>query len=235
MLQIENESIPYDLRRGKPNRVKLSFDHNVTLCIETSTGILGDFDRNFLLSKRQWILKNFQSQKIAVHQKQSLLSDLDQQVPLLGESTPIEYIAGPKSFFKFKKGEAFLVYAPNRYLKAHRKKVLYFALREFAGRYLDRKVEELAEATESSYNRLRVKDHKSKWGSCSTLRNINLNWQLIFLEEALIDYVVVHELMHLREMNHSNRFWAWVEQYCPDYKLLRKQLKEKSWLIGILS
>ena len=79
-----------------------------------------------------------------------------------------------------------------------------------------------------------MKDLSSKWGSCSSLQNINLNWQLIFLEESLIDYVIIHELMHLREMNHSPRFWNWVGKYYPDYKKARKLLKDRQWLIGIL-
>ena len=234
-LQIGNEAIPYHLHRGKPNRVRLFFDEDMTLCIETSTGALGDFDRQFLASKQRWILKNFRTQQDAAQQKQTLLAMLDRQVPILGTNTEIAFQPDSRSYFKYKKGEPFTVFAPARYLKGHKKKVLYFALREFAARYLERKVEEWAERTDSDYNRLRVKDHRSKWGSCSALRNINLNWQLIFLEEELIDYVVIHELMHLREMNHSSRFWAWVEKFCPDYKLSRKKLKEKSWLIGVLN
>lgn len=234
-LEIGNEAIPFHLRRGKPNRVRLFFDEDMSLCIETSTGSLGDFDRQFVASKQRWILKNFKTQKDVASQKQHIISFLEQQVPILGEVTEIRFTPDSKSYFKYKKGEPFTVFAPSRYLKAHKKKVLYFALREFSSRFLERKVEELSKETESSYNRLRVKDHKSKWGSCSTLRNINLNWQLIFLEEELIDYVIIHELMHLREMNHSPRFWAWVEKYCPNYKKHRKQLKEKSWLIGVLN
>nr|MBP6639188.1 M48 family metallopeptidase [Bacteroidia bacterium] len=80
-----------------------------------------------------------------------------------------------------------------------------------------------------------VKELKSKWGSCSTLRNINLNWQLVLLSEGLIDYVIVHELMHLHEMNHSPRFWNWVGKYFPDYKRAKAQLKEEQWMVGILN
>ncbi len=234
-LKIGNEAIPFHLRRGKPNRVRLFFSKDVTLCIETGTGVLGEFEKQFLISKQRWILKNFKTQKDVVNQKQSLVSLADRRVPILGEITEIQFTSDSKSYFKYKRGESFTVFAPSRYLKAHKKKVLYFALREFASRYLTRKLEHLAEVTGSSYNRLRIKDHKSKWGSCSGLRNINLNWQLIFLEEELINYVIIHELMHLREMNHSSQFWAWVERYCPNYKTYRKQLKEKSWLIGVLS
>ncbi|MEM7039212.1 MAG: M48 family metallopeptidase, partial [Bacteroidota bacterium] len=84
------------------------------------------------------------------------------------------------------------------------------------------------------YRAVRIRDLKSKWGSCSARRNISLNWQLIFLDEDLIDYVIVHELMHLHELNHSPRYWAWVAKFYPEYKAARKRMKEFEWLIGIL-
>ncbi len=233
-LQIEDIAIPYDLRRGKPNRVKLSFAEDMTLRIETSTGHLGHFERDFLESKSRWILKAFQSQQQAFNQRDEFLSRLDEEIPILGQLTPVRFEADRKTFFRYQK-QQFTVLAPARYIRAHKKKLLFFALKEFATRYLEQRVEEWSQVTGLEYNRLRVKDLKSKWGSCSALRNINLNWQLIFLEEELLDYVIVHEFMHLREMNHSPRFWAHVAEHFPHYKQLRKQLKEKSWLVGILS
>lgn len=234
-LQIENEAIPYNLRRGKPNRVRLSFANDRTLFIETSTGSLGNFEREFLLSKSNWILKAFLSQKSALDQREQFLAGLEKAIPILGEPTPVQFIPDRRTYFKYKKGEDFLVYSPAHYINAHKKRVLFFALKEFSTRFLERRVEYWSEATGLAYNRLRVKDLKSKWGSCSALQNINLNWQLIFLEEDLLDYVIIHEFMHLREMNHSPRFWAHVAEFDPDYKAHRKQLKEKSWLVGILS
>lgn len=66
---------------------------------------------------------------------------------------------------------------------------------------------------------------RTRWGSCSLRTGIRLNWRLIHYRLALIDYVVIHELAHLREMNHSARFWAIVERHCSDYRQLRQELK----------
>ncbi|MBX3102987.1 MAG: M48 family metallopeptidase, partial [Bacteroidetes bacterium] len=71
------------------------------------------------------------------------------------------------------------------------------------------------------------------WGSCSSKRNINLNWHLILMDKAVIDYVIIHELMHLREMNHSARFWAHVSTYFPDYRKAIAILKQEQWKIGL--
>lgn len=73
---------------------------------------------------------------------------------------------------------------------------------------------------------IRVKEQKSIWGSCSSRNNINFNWKLIMAPQAVLDYIVVHELCHLRHRDHSKNFWGLVEQTMPDYKDKRKWLKE---------
>ncbi len=73
---------------------------------------------------------------------------------------------------------------------------------------------------------VKINSAKTRWGSCNRKGDINFTYRLLFVPEKLIDYVVVHELAHLKEMNHSSRFWSVVGQTMPDYKLRRKQLRE---------
>jgi hypothetical protein len=69
-----------------------------------------------------------------------------------------------------------------------------------------------------TYGRISVRDQKTRWGSCSSKGNLNFNYRLYYMPQHLMDYVIIHELSHRRQMNHSKLFWAEVQKYCPDYK-----------------
>lgn len=76
------------------------------------------------------------------------------------------------------------------------------------------------------YNRISVKNQKTRWGSCSKKANLNFNYKVLFLPQRFRDYIIVHELCHLKEMNHSPNFWNLVAQTFPDHKEIRKELKK---------
>lgn len=76
------------------------------------------------------------------------------------------------------------------------------------------------------YGGITIREQKTRWGSCSSKGNLNFNWKLVLLDPELLDYVVVHELAHRREMNHSVAFWKVVEAELPDYRERRRRLKE---------
>jgi len=74
-------------------------------------------------------------------------------------------------------------------------------------------------------NRVAIRNQKSRWGSCSTKGNLNFNYRIVKLPLELVDFVIVHELCHLEEFNHSRQFWSLVEKSIPDYKFRHKQLR----------
>ena len=78
---------------------------------------------------------------------------------------------------------------------------------------------------------VQVRDQRSRWGSCSARKTISLNWRLVQTPESVRDYIIVHELMHLREMNHSERFWKHVADACPNYVEAERWLRRNSRLL----
>ncbi|MBI4376787.1 MAG: M48 family metallopeptidase [Elusimicrobia bacterium] len=75
-----------------------------------------------------------------------------------------------------------------------------------------------------SVGRIRIKDQRTLWGSCSNSGNLNFNWRASLAPIEVVDYLVIHELSHLFEMNHSPRFWRRVESWCPDWRRHRRWL-----------
>lgn len=76
------------------------------------------------------------------------------------------------------------------------------------------------------FNHLRVRNQKTRWGSCSSKGNLNFNYRIIYLPYELAEYLVIHELCHLKEMNHSKKYWLLVKTLCPNHKILSKRLKK---------
>lgn len=101
----------------------------------------------------------------------------------------------------------------------------YLKYKESARKLAVAKIEELNSHYQFPYRRISIRNQKSRWGSCSLKGNLNFNYKIIFLPEIFLDYIVVHELCHLKEFNHSKRFWKLVEQLIPDYKKVRKDFK----------
>ncbi len=77
-----------------------------------------------------------------------------------------------------------------------------------------------------------VRNQKTRWGSASSLGNVSFNWRVAGLPEAIQDYIVIHELAHLQEMNHSAAFWSVVATYSPDYRLHRRWLRQHQIATG---
>lgn len=110
------------------------------------------------------------------------------------------------------------------------------AIRRFSNRdYLENKDKALILAKERikfynkiygfSFNKIVIKNQKTRWGSCSKKGNLNLNYKIVFLPPKHQDYIIVHELCHLKEFNHSRRFWALVEKSLPNYLEIKNDLR----------
>jgi len=97
---------------------------------------------------------------------------------------------------------------------------------------LPRRTAELAASVGLEVKRVTVRDQRSRWGSCSSRGTLSLNWRLVQTPDFVRDYIIYHELMHLKEMNHSERFWARVEEVCPVWREAESWLKQNASLLS---
>lgn len=105
--------------------------------------------------------------------------------------------------------------------------------REMAREAVDERARYFSAQLGLNYNNIRIKEQKTRWGSCSGLGNLNFNWKIVMAPPDIIDYIVVHELCHLVHMNHSKDFWSLVECQIPDYKLRKKWLRENGFRLRL--
>jgi len=97
--------------------------------------------------------------------------------------------------------------------------------KEQAKSFLPKRTGELAELHSFQYASVKINSAKTRWGSCSSKKNINYSWRIMLFEKDLIDYVIIHELAHTKELNHSPRFWKTVQDALPNYAERRRRIK----------
>jgi len=176
--------------------------------------------QGFVDSKKEWVDSRLTDSLCKKKRRDSFTIAIGDSFLLLGKSYPIIDRKGTKSGFD---GKYFYVPACSTYEQI--KTACVKAYRLLAKKYIAAKVYEFAKAMLVSPNSIRITGAATRWGSCSAKGSINFSWRLIMADSDVVDYVVVHELAHLKVMNHSKKFWAVVSNVCPDYKQRQTKLK----------
>ena len=119
----------------------------------------------------------------------------------------------------------------NMNLQLEKKRNLPEIDRKVARKILCRRIAELAQKHNFQYNKVSIRNQKTRWGSCSSKNNINLNQNLLNLPQSLIDYVLLHELVHTRVKNHSKDFWDELETVVPNARQVDRRLKDYQYCL----
>ena len=98
--------------------------------------------------------------------------------------------------------------------------------REQARIFVENKISFFNKLYNFEINRIAIKNTSTRWGSCSSKKNLNFNYKIIYLRPVFADYLIVHEICHLKEFNHSRRFWELVAKTIPDYAIINKELRK---------
>lgn len=175
---------------------------------------------NFIKSKESWILKHKNKNQL-LHDKYINLIEY-RCISLLNKLYNIEYTNTNKNTQLI--GDSVLTNNKNTLLKF---------MKNLANDILIKRTNDLSKLLNLSPINIVIENAKSRWGVCTSNKEIKLNFRLICLDPNLIDYVIIHELIHLREFNHSKTFWFLVEKVIPNYKTLKNKLKEYSFLLEL--
>ncbi len=184
-------------------------------------------------TKSSWILKNLQ--KVQEYEKRSVIYDGSKDIRTRAHTLHVKAGTVVSPTVRLQGNRILVTYPAQADLRdsevqAAVRAGLVAAYRKEAKAYLPGRVNILAVQHGFKYRKIFVKDHKSRWGSCSTVNNINLSLHLMKLPDEIIDYVILHELVHTEIKNHSKVFWQRLAEVCPQYHLLKRRLRalEKS-------
>ena len=175
----------------------------------------------FVNQKQDWIHKHLIKIKEAQEKRQAFVISYGSPLRLVGKEYILRERAGNGAGFD---GQCF--YLPANLSDDMIKQALIQVYVQLAKQILTSRTKEYAKITGWTPTWVKVNHAKTRWGSCCIKGHINYSWRLIMAPEEVIDYVVVHELAHLQEMNHSPKYWAEVASVMPDYKERQKKLKE---------
>lgn len=209
--------------RAKQLQVRITPWQGIEVVIPTRTS--KQRVRSFLAKQRQWIHATWQ-------RMQSQIADADRSLPselilrAIGEHWQVRYRKRPGGQVRVSaSGRLLMVYHAGDDESSCRD-----ALRRWLARcareYLGKKAQRMSAVTGFNYRRLQIRGQKGRWGSCSSIGTLSLNYKLLFLEPELVRYLLVHELSHTRILDHSSRFWRLVASHEPRWRELDRELGE---------
>ena len=188
--------------------------------------------REFILKNESWIRKKLADQKLRVKPITNLVNN--EKLTLCGKNYTLKVNSQPIIEPEIR-SETIIIsnnFKTRKTFGSIESQILKL-LKDFSFRVLQRKTFEISQIMNVRYNSVKIKNYKSRWGSCSSKGDISFNWKIIFAPENIIEYLVVHELSHLIYFNHSKLFWNKVEEFQYNYKENRKWLKENGYKLDL--
>lgn len=187
---------------------------------------LKDIDA-FVLSRADWIMQALEKTRLLAEKAQERAEagfSEGAPIPIEGRNYALHLVRAARKAVRTE-GISLIVSGPDQSTETVREQVRRYLIDRAMDR-LSERVKHFGAIMGKSPGRITIRDQKTRWGSCSSLGNLNFNWKLIMAPPEALDYVVIHELCHMIEMNHSPAFWAQVEKRMPDYRTWRDYLKK---------
>jgi len=219
-IRLGDRVIAYSFRRARRRTIGIAIDEHGLQASAPRWVTLAEVEA-FINEKQAWVLRKLQEALV------------NARPPFAWrEGARLPYLGGEIGVFAALRGTPTRLVADRLELAVGAGTLRESALgwlRERALMFFHERVGVLAPRIQAEVRRIALSNARTQWGSCSTDGRVRLSWRLIHLRVALIDYVVAHELAHLRHMNHSTRFWRTVESICPGYESFRSELRALSF------
>lgn len=223
-ITLADRIVPYTINRRRRRSLSLTIDHRGLRVLGPMRTTLREVEQ-LIHTHEDWILRKLDEwREERFHRNWTIHGS--EPLPYLGEPLPVETQSHATRKPRVTLDEGRLVLAtpdPMDVMRNHRALVLW--LRERAMICFEERVTIYAAQLGVPMPKLALTQAKTRWGSCNNRGHIRLNWRLIHLPIPLVDYVVAHELAHLKEMNHSPRFWAVVETMVPNWREAKSALR----------
>ncbi|MFZ5643580.1 MAG: M48 family metallopeptidase [Bacillota bacterium] len=229
---IGDKEVEYLIRysvRAKNLKIRVGIDSGLEVVLPV--GFKTNNLDAFLKSRESWIKANLDLFEGMQKKKKELGLKNARKALFLGQEYNIISIIKPGSDSKVRIFEDRLLVNVSDDSYESLQSALEKWYRVQARRIFTERVELINKELNYQINRIYIRSQKTRWGSCSRLGNISFNWRMVMAPMEVVDYLVAHELCHLKEMNHSGDFWKLVKRICPDYKDRRKWLKENGFLL----
>lgn len=202
-------------------------DASVTVRVPKRVSKKEIFD--FVKSKRDWIDEKQKEASVKARQARAKRFVEDENFLYLGKSYPLVITDETSYALRFSKGN-FILHTKCQH---DAKNIFIKWYRRIALKFLTQRIEFYSNIMSIRYKTIKINNAQSRWGSCGLKGTINFTWRLIMAPPDIVDYVVVHELAHLRELNHSQRFWNIVKTIYPDFMKARKWLSDNGHILNL--
>lgn len=224
----------YTLVRSRRKTLAIHITRDAAVEVRAPMKMPLDYIESFVKKKEKWIEEHIHRRERSIDEQKAFTISYGDHVLFCGREYPVRGKEGRRAGF-----DAQGVWVPKGLSPEEIKYAVVQVYRSLAKRLLKMKADEFAAIMGVTPAAVKITGAKTRWGSCSGKNNICFSWRLVMAETDVIDYVVIHELAHLKELNHSPRFWAIVQGVMPDYKervrklkKLQEKLLTQDWNVG---
>lgn len=219
--------VPDYVERSNRKTLSLMVLKDGNVIVKAPISMKDDVIEKFVFAKQDWI----RSKLSAINTTQSKFDDVIHYQKFLLYGNRYSLVQGDVK--RVEVDNSFQIVVPNKLEKDKVLKTIKNWYKKVAKQVLASRLSYVESKTNLKSKAFKITDSKGKWGSCNSFGTITLNWRVVMLPPEIIDYVIVHELCHLVEMNHSKKFWAKVEKILPKTPSLKKGIKEYGFLLHL--